>query len=100
MTVQKWDRHAIRAEVHRKGLTLTGIALDAGLAESACRRALLGMSRPGALALADALGIPFRTLFPDLYSRGRHNEDESGRNERIKASAKAQPAADDKAAAA
>ena len=100
MNVQKWDRHAIRAEVHRKGLTLTGIAKDAGLAENACRRALLGMSRPGAEALAAALEVPFRTLFPDQYSRGRHNEGESDRNERTKASAKAAPPADGKAAAA
>lgn len=100
MTTQKWDRHAIRAEVHRRGFTLTGIAKNAGLADSACRQALLGISRPGAMALAAALGIPFRTLFPDQYSRGRENEGESERNGRSKASAKARPEADGKAAAA
>ncbi len=100
MTTQKWDRHAIRAEVHRRGLTLTGIAKKAGLADSSCRQGLLGISRPGAQAIADALGIPFRTLFPDQYSRGRESETETDLNGRSKASAKARPAADGKAAAA
>jgi len=69
-----WDRHAIKAEIGRRGMTLTGIALDAGLGESACRQGILGTNRTGAEAIAAALGIPFRELFPDSYSRGRHNE--------------------------
>lgn len=69
-----WDRHAIKAAVHRRGMTLTGIAIDAGLEKSACRHGLLGTHRKGAQAIADALGIPFRTLFPDSYTRGAHNE--------------------------
>lgn len=71
---QKWDRHSIKAEVERRGMTLTGIAKDAGLYESACRQGLLGVSKPGAAAIAAALGIPFKTLFDDLYKRG-HNSD-------------------------
>ncbi|RWC58885.1 helix-turn-helix domain-containing protein [Mesorhizobium sp.] len=84
-TPQVWDRHAINAEIRRRGMTLTGIALDAGLYASACRQGIIGMSRPGAEAIATALGIPFRELFPNSYSRGRHDEgkisrraDESG----------------------
>ena len=69
-----WDRHAVLAEVRRRGMTLTGIARDAGLYKSACRQGLMGLSRPGAEAIAAALGLPFRELFPDSYLRGRHGE--------------------------
>ncbi|MBW8446501.1 MAG: helix-turn-helix domain-containing protein, partial [Arenimonas sp.] len=29
-TTAKWDRHQINAEIRRRGMTLTGIARDAG----------------------------------------------------------------------
>ncbi|GJD97757.1 helix-turn-helix domain-containing protein [Methylobacterium iners] len=69
-----WDRHAIKAEVHRQGMTLTGIARDAGLAENACRKALFGIDRKGADALAAALGIPFDTLFPTGFHQSRSSQ--------------------------
>ena len=69
-----WDRHAIKAEVHRRGMTLTGIARDAGLAENACRKALFGIDRKGADALAVALGIPFDTLFPAGFHQSRSSQ--------------------------
>jgi lambda repressor-like predicted transcriptional regulator len=77
---RKWDRHAINAEIRRRGMTLTGIAKDAGLYGGACRQGIIGLSRPGAEAIATALGLPFRELFPDLYTRGRHDERKSSRN--------------------
>jgi len=69
-----WDRYAIKAEVWRRGMTLTGIARDAGLPENACRKALHGFDRRGADAIAAALGIPFDTLFPTgfIQSRSSH----------------------------
>lgn len=70
-TDELWDRFRIKAEVHRQGKTLTEIALEAGLAESACRMALTGGSRKGALALSDFLGVPMHILFPGLYLRAR-----------------------------
>lgn len=67
-----WDRHSIKAEVHRRGMSLSGIARDAGLADSACRLALMGLNRKGADAIAAALDIPFDTLFPlGMFSRSR-----------------------------
>lgn len=67
-----WDRHSIKAEVHRRGMSLSGIARDAGLAESACRLALMGLNRKGADAIATALDIPFDVLFPlGMFSRSR-----------------------------
>lgn len=86
--VDAWDRHAINAEIRRRGMTLTGIAEDAGLYSSACRQGIIGMSRPGAEAIAKALDIPFRVLFPDSYSRGRHNEGQNTRNAGSNTSAK------------
>lgn len=83
-----WDRHAINAEVRRRGMTLTGIAEDAGLYPSACRQGIIGMSRRGAEAIAEALNIPFRELFPDSYTRGRHNESKTTRNDSSSGSAK------------
>lgn len=90
----EWDRHAINAEVRRRGMTLTGIALDAGLSESACRQGIIGYNRRGAEAIANALGIPFRELFPDSYTRGRHNERKTTLNDRSDERAKRQGSAD------
>ncbi|MBN9333262.1 helix-turn-helix domain-containing protein [Devosia sp.] len=83
-----WDRFAISAEVRRRGMTLTGIAVDAGLSESACRQGLLGVNRKGAEAIATALKLPFRLLFPNSYSRGRHREEQAIRNDGSSASQK------------
>ena len=70
--IKEWDRHAIKAEIERRGMTLTGIARDACLYESACRQGLCGMSITGAKAISEALGMPFKTLFPNYPKRG-HN---------------------------
>lgn len=85
---QIWDRHAINAEVRRRGMTLTGIAKDAGLNSSSCRQGVIGANRKGAEAIAKALNIPFRTLFPDSYTRGRHDEEKHTRNNSANGSAK------------
>ncbi|RWE55166.1 MAG: transcriptional regulator [Mesorhizobium sp.] len=87
-TPQVWDRHAINAELRRRGMTLTGIAKSAGLYSSACRQGIIGLSRPGAEAIAAALDIPFRTLFPTLYTRGRHDELDTTSTARRSGSAK------------
>lgn len=83
-----WDRPAIIAELHRRGLTLTGVAKDAGLYESACRQGIGGQSRAGAQAIADALGVPFEQLFPHMYLRGRAHAGQPNRNGSSNASRK------------
>lgn len=93
-TTEVWDRHAINAEVRRRGMTLTGIALDAGLNSSSCRQGVIGANRKGAEAIAAALDIPFRTLFPTSYSRGRHDEGKTTSNKSSNGSAKARKALD------
>lgn len=93
-TPKVWDRHAINAEVRRRGMTLTGIALAKGMYPSACRQGLIGLSRPGAEAIAEALDVPFRELFPTAYTRGRHDEGETTSNDRCSGSAKRAPRLD------
>lgn len=97
-TTRKWDRPGILAEVQRRGLTLTGIAKDADLYESACRQGMIGASRRGAEAIAKAIGVPFRELFPDSYTRGRHNETNTSSNSSGNGSAKCAPVVDERAA--
>ena len=70
---EKWDRFKIKAEVQRRGKTLTEVAIDAGLSESACRVALHGNSRAGAEALSAFLNVPVADLFPGFYLRTRSN---------------------------
>jgi len=75
-TTKTWTRAAIKEELLRKNKTLTGIARDAGLYPAACRQGIIGASRPGAEALAKALGVPFREMFPiSMYTRGRHDSE-------------------------
>jgi Ner family transcriptional regulator len=64
---ERWDRYAIRAELNRRGKTLTGLALDAVIEPSACRTALLRPNADGERAIASALGVEARTLWPDRY---------------------------------
>lgn len=63
----RWDRYAIRAELNRRGLTLTGLAIDNGLEPSACRTALLRPNSDGEKVIAKALGQLPETLWPDRY---------------------------------
>jgi len=93
-TTKKWDRAAIKDELLRQNKTLTGIARDAGLYSSACRQGFIGASRPGAEALAAALGVPFREMFPDMYTRGRHDSPNTTSNKPPRDSAKTPRSAD------
>lgn len=74
----KWDRHSIRAELARRGFTLTGLALDNGLYESACRQALDGRSKAGSLVIAKALETTVQELWPDRYLKRPRNSATSG----------------------
>jgi Ner family transcriptional regulator len=76
-----WDAHSIRAEVHRRGKTLSKIALEAGLTESICRAALARPQPQGENAISAYLGISLHDLWPDRYDaeggRIRHVRDEN-----------------------
>gem|GEM_PF-4064673 len=61
----RWDRHAIKAEIYRRGQTLTGLARQAGLADNAIRMALMGKRWARAeQVIADFLDVPADALFP------------------------------------
>lgn len=64
-----WDRHAIRAEVHRRETTLRAIALAAGLHFTACSSALIRRHLAGEKALADFLGLPPEVIWPERYAK-------------------------------
>lgn len=65
----RWDRHSIKAEVHRRETTLTAIAVAAGLDASACRSALVRRHIAGEQALATFLGVAPEVLWPERYRR-------------------------------
>lgn len=62
-----FDRHAIKAEVHRRGFTLVGLARAAGLEPSACKVALRRRNVRGEQAIAAALGVEPSVLWPERY---------------------------------
>lgn len=64
-----WDRHAIRAEVHRRGTTLRAIALAANLHYTACSSALIRRHLAGEKALADFLGLAPEVVWPERYAK-------------------------------
>lgn len=68
-----WDNPGIKAEVERRGYTLTSLAVSRGLSENACRRALSSSCLPGAQAIAELLGVKVEELFPGRYLRQRRN---------------------------
>ncbi len=63
----RWDRHTIKAEVHRRGSNLRAIALAAGLDPSACSAALMRRHIAGQHALARYLGVSPEELWPERY---------------------------------
>jgi Ner family transcriptional regulator len=67
--MQVWDRHAIRAEVARRGSTLTAISVAAGLNPAACSSTFSKCYLAADRAIAEFLGIPLFELWPDRYDR-------------------------------
>ncbi len=64
---REWDWFSIKAELHRRGMTLTRLAELNGLDPSACRCAGSRTHRKAEAAIADFIGVPVEKLFPDRY---------------------------------
>lgn len=79
-----WDKHEIKAEVQRRGETLTGVAIAADLEPSACRVALCRRNLRGEQALARYLGVSLSELWPDRY--GKTSKQQSSARQRGPAS--------------
>lgn len=63
----RWDRHAIKAEIGRRGSSLIAIAREAGLEPSATRVALHRRHPAGEAAIAAFLAIDPAVLWPGRY---------------------------------
>jgi Ner family transcriptional regulator len=89
-----WDRHTIKAAIGRAGLTMAAIAAKAEIEPWQVRHGLRGNNRTGAEAIAQALNLPFRTLFPDSYLNGSAGEVQPIQKARGRASQNARATAD------
>ncbi|MCB1470844.1 MAG: helix-turn-helix domain-containing protein [Rhizobiaceae bacterium] len=69
-----WDRHAIKAEIQRRGMTLKGLALHAGLEESSIRVALRRSFPKAERAISRFLGVPLKVLWPQRYGASSKSE--------------------------
>lgn len=68
----------IKAEVRMTGITLTALAQQAGLSESACRNALRKRSGRADQAIADQIGKSLEDIWPSRYAT-RHERDQNNR---------------------
>lgn len=76
--MKNWDRHEIKAEVHRRGATLLEIAIAAGAEPSSTRVALRRRNRCGEMLIAAFLCVPPQELWPTRYSgEAQSNEPQS-----------------------
>lgn len=89
-----WDRHTIKAAIGRAGLTMAAIATRAGIQPWQVRHGLRGNNRTGAEAIAEALDLPFRTLFHDSYLNGSADEPQPIQKQTGRASQNAHAGAD------
>ncbi len=69
-----WDKHQIKAEIGRKGQTLSGLGALYGLTAS-CMRTTLARKTPitaADQAISQFLKIPLHVLWPDRYDDKGH----------------------------
>ena len=62
-----YDWQDIKAEIHRKGMTLTALAELYGLNASACRKVKTAANQKAQAAISDFLQIPVEQLWPNRY---------------------------------
>ncbi len=89
----KWDKHSIKAELHRKEWTLTEIAAREGMHRTTLTKALETGTGRGAELISKYLNIPLEELWPNRRERSPHviyNSDKHGPS----ASQKKRPLAD------
>lgn len=67
MRRRNWDRHEIKAAIHRRGKTLFALAQEAGIEASSCWVALNRRHRAGEAAISNFLNVPLSVLWPDRY---------------------------------
>lgn len=65
---EQWDRYSIKAEIERRGKTMTQLAKDYGISDRTVRNALYIPSKKGELVIANFLGEPLYKLFPERWT--------------------------------
>ncbi|GAA0311452.1 MULTISPECIES: helix-turn-helix domain-containing protein [Rhodovulum] len=65
------DWHGIKAELHRRGMTLTALATRAGLDPSMCRKVNSHCNYKAQKAIADFLDLKPEQLWPDRYPKNK-----------------------------
>ncbi|ENX20158.1 hypothetical protein F892_03081 [Acinetobacter vivianii] len=66
---QIWDKHAIKAEICRKGKSLSALARDHKMPESSIRSALIKPTLEAELVISNFLEKPLYELFPDRWTK-------------------------------
>lgn len=66
------DWQAIKAEIHRRGMTLTELAKRNGMHPTLCRQVSSRTNRKAQQAIADFIGEKPEDLWPDRYPAGKH----------------------------
>lgn len=66
-TPPAWDRHSIKAELHRRGMTLSALAERIGMKPNSFGHVWTRTNRKAEAAIADFLQVPVEQLFPDRY---------------------------------
>ncbi|WP_417691515.1 helix-turn-helix domain-containing protein [Roseibium sp.] len=62
-----WDKHSIKAELHRQGMTLAKLAELAEMTPNSFSHVWTRPVRKAETAIADFLGVQPKTLWPDRY---------------------------------
>ena len=62
-----WDQHSIKAELHRRGMTLSALAETIGMKPNSFGHVWKHTNRKAEKAIADFLAVPVEQLFPDRY---------------------------------
>ncbi|MEE9374816.1 MAG: helix-turn-helix domain-containing protein [Rhizobiaceae bacterium] len=62
-----WDKHSIKAEIHRRGQTLNGLGAKFGLNAGDISKALSCRFPSAELVICQFLQVPINQLWPDRY---------------------------------
>jgi Ner family transcriptional regulator len=68
-----WDRHAIKAELHRRGITFNELSRRHGLYRSQAARVLREPWPRMERIVAEVLGVPAHELWPERYDADGHS---------------------------
>ena len=66
------DWPAIKAEIHRRGMTLTELAIRNGMHHTLCRQVSSRTNRKAQQVIATFIGQKPEDLWPDRYPVGKH----------------------------